>query len=989
MNNTNCNVELTITEKGIWRRAKSGERLWRYMVQEAPTMRARCRKCSQFITKGDLKWGIPIRHSHGEYGWITAWQHLGCTRISERDGIGGVVYGFDLLNLGQQKYVLNEVTSDVIPKHLQPLDPDDLIKRESLPEAEPPSDLLRPLLRYQKEGLGWLVSQEKSPLKGGILADEMGMGKTIQMISLFLAHRLVGPTLIVSPVSSMLHWENEISQHTTPGSLSVVVVSRGSDVKKEEMEKADVVLTTYPMLEHSWRVIVNETKVMCSYCEQLFLPRQLVVHNRYFCGPNAKKTLKQRKREKSGSNNKPVLSNKIQRLETIRKGLRALDVDMDDDEDDAEDDLQEDLAEKTGIGATGPMGMYRELMIEAGRKIRSRWEPARDGSESSEGTTSPSQESIVVVDSDDNIVSSESSDDDKLSCFKCLHCQFQLLRYPFCPKTGQHHVVSDEMKRMIETDNKIIGIDTSRSAFHSITWGRIVLDEAHRIKSSDTSTSRSALSLLGEYRWCLTGTPLQNRVGDVYSLVRFLRMAPFARYYCNTDGCSCSSFSHPFSGTDLRQCMFCGHGPVQHYAYFNRHILNPIMRYGYIGDGRRGMMTLANDVLHKCMLRRTKAERANDLQLPPMSIKTIRVKLTESERNFYESLYKKSTATFDTFVNKGTVLHNYAHIFQLLSRLRQALDHPLLVVESMKVGSVHNDKGVCGICTENCTENMVQVHPCKHTFHQICMSQFIESSPSKEYQCPVCFVAINVDLRQIQVDGTEEEAVPVLPPELQDEMIDALASNTLVSDGACDGLSKSSSSTKKNPPKESRKQDVLSRLDLSKPLCGTKMDAVATYVSNVPEGEKVIIFSQFGGALDLIQFWLQRVGVKSVKLVGSLMLSQRQAVLGAFLHDPGVRAILISLKAGGEGLNLQVANHVILVDPWWNPAVEMQAAQRAHRIGQTKPVHVIRFITESSVEERMLNLQEKKMLVFEGTIDGKLTSLQNLTEDDLQFLFTR
>nr|CCC52575.1 putative DNA repair protein, fragment [Trypanosoma vivax Y486] len=178
MNNTNCNVELTITEKGIWRRAKSGERLWRYMVQEAPTMRARCRKCSQFITKGDLKWGIPIRHSHGEYGWITAWQHLGCTRISERDGIGGVVYGFDLLNLGQQKYVLNEVTSDVIPKHLQPLDPDDLIKRESLPEAEPPSDLLRPLLRYQKEGLGWLVSQEKSPLKGGILADEMGMGKS-------------------------------------------------------------------------------------------------------------------------------------------------------------------------------------------------------------------------------------------------------------------------------------------------------------------------------------------------------------------------------------------------------------------------------------------------------------------------------------------------------------------------------------------------------------------------------------------------------------------------------------------------------------------------------------------------------------------------------------------------------------------------------------------------------------------------------------------
>ncbi len=80
---------------------------------------------------------------------------------------------------------------------------------------------------------------------------------------------------------------------------------------------------------------------------------------------------------------------------------------------------------------------------------------------------------------------------------------------------------------------------------------------------------------------------------------------------------------------------------------------------------------------------------------------------------------------------------------------------------------------------------------------------------------------------------------------------------------------------------------------------------------------------------------------------------------------------------------------MILADPWWNPAVEMQAVQRAHRIGQQRPVRAIRFCTRRTVEERMLTLQDKKMLVFQGTVDGKFDSLQRLSEDDLRFLFTR
>merc|ERR1712139_407171 len=97
--------------------------------------------------------------------------------------------------------------------------------------------------------------------------------------------------------------------------------------------------------------------------------------------------------------------------------------------------------------------------------------------------------------------------------------------------------------------------------------------------------------------------------------------------------------------------------------------------------------------------------------------------------------------------------------------------------------------------------------------------------------------------------------------------------------------------------------------------------------------------------------------------------------------------ILISLKAGGERLNLQIANHVFLLDPWWNPACEMQAIQRAHRIGQTREVRAVRFITADTIEEKIVQLQEKKQLVFDSCIDGSQASMAKLTEQDLKFLF--
>merc|ERR1719450_24523 len=150
---------------------------------------------------------------------------------------------------------------------------------------------------------------------------------------------------------------------------------------------------------------------------------------------------------------------------------------------------------------------------------------------------------------------------------------------------------------------------------------------------------------------------------------------------------------------------------------------------------------------------------------------------------------------------------------------------------------------------------------------------------------------------------------------------------------------------------------------------------------------KAIVFSQFTAMLELVEFRLKREGIACVIFRGGMTMQARDDAIAAFNTDPTLKVILISLKAGGEGLNLQVANHVFLLDPWWNPAGELQAIQRAHRIGQTKEVRAVRFITTGTVEEKIVALQEKKQLVFDGAIDGSSASIAKLTEQDLRFLF--
>lgn len=169
-------------------------------------------------------------------------------------------------------------------------------------------------------------------------------------------------------------------------------------------------------------------------------------------------------------------------------------------------------------------------------------------------------------------------------------------------------------------------------------------------------------------------------------------------------------------------------------------------------------------------------------------------------------------------------------------------------------------------------------------------------------------------------------------------------------------------------------------------VASAKIDHLAEQLPElIAEGHSALVFSQFTSFLALVRQRLDEMGIAYAYLDGSMTAKARSAAIAEFTEG-GVHVFLISLKAGGFGLNLTEADYCFVCDPWWNPAAEAQAVDRAHRIGQTRPVTVYRLVSAGTIEEKVVALQDRKRELFNAVVDDGDLFGAGITEGDIREL---
>ncbi|KAI9720962.1 MAG: DNA helicase rad5 [Chrysothrix sp. TS-e1954] len=497
----------------------------------------------------------------------------------------------------------------------------------------------------------------------------------------------------------------------------------------------------------------------------------------------------------------------------------------------------------------------------------------------------------------------------------------------------------------------------------SLDYFRIILDEAHHIKNRQSKTAKACYELAAKHRWVLTGTPIVNRLEDLFSLVHFLRVEPWSNF-----------------------------------SFWKTFITVPFESKDYVKA-----LDVVQTVLEPLVMRRTKDMKTPEgealVPLPPRTIEIENIVLSKDERDVYYHIYTRAKRTFAANVEAGTLMKSYTTIFAQILRLRQSCCHPILtrnkaIVADEEDAAAASDvangladdmdlaaliqrftaeegeqdasrygrhaleqirsevDAECPICSE---EPMVEqaVTGCWHSACKGCLLDYIEHQTAKN-ELPRCFNCrepINSrDVFEVVRDDNDDLYTAQTPPP---------ASNS--DDEAADAIDGKRISLRRLTPSGSTGGQSAKITALLRHLTSKRRSSPTS---------KSVVFSQFTSFLDLIEPFLRSAKFSFLRLDGAVSQKSRASILTQFSSPvesssahktPTV--LLLSLRAGGVGLNLTAASNVYMMDPWWSWAVEAQAIDRVHRMGQEKDVKVVRFVCEESIEEKMLRVQERKKFI--------------------------
>ncbi|KAL6830835.1 SNF2 family N-terminal domain-containing protein [Trichoderma sp. SZMC 28015] len=451
-----------------------------------------------------------------------------------------------------------------------------------------------------------------------------------------------------------------------------------------------------------------------------------------------------------------------------------------------------------------------------------------------------------------------------------------------------YHTISSEWKG---------SSDQQPSFLFNTRWRRIILDEAHFIRNSDSRMARAICSINSVSRWAVTGTPIQNRLGDLTALLKFLQVYPYSE-------------EHKFN-TDISH----------------------LWKIGRIDEAVKRLKRLAGCIL----LRRPKTV----IQLPPRHDFQHFVELAQAERDLYQAFKMHTLSHIEQALStdgKFKRTHCYANMLQRIEAMRMVCNLGLYYkkrydLETYNEQTSQNWTAVAqqmfnirrGISSIQCRLCYCPANSTENTFYEDGLSAMSTFSQCLEFVCSTC---VSTRPRPVVFKSCSHETICPFA-NISTDIFETDDMLTLTINQLSDGLP-------------------------------TKISMLISDLQSQPHDVKCVVFSSWRTTLEIIEVGLKHACIPCLRFDGKVAQKDRHAVIERFRKDPTIRVLLVTLSCGAVGLTLTEASRAYLMEPHWNPTLEDQALARIHRIGQMKEVNTIRFIVRDSFEERVVELQKSK-----------------------------
>ncbi|KAL7799056.1 SNF2 family N-terminal domain-containing protein [Trichoderma ceciliae] len=439
--------------------------------------------------------------------------------------------------------------------------------------------------------------------------------------------------------------------------------------------------------------------------------------------------------------------------------------------------------------------------------------------------------------------------------------------------------------------------DQLPSLLFSTRWRRIILDEAHFIRNSDSRMARSICSLDSVSRWAVTGTPIQNKLSDLTALLKFLQVYPYSE-------------EHRFN-TDISH----------------------LWKIGKVDEAVKRLKRLAGCIL----LRRPKTV----IQLPPRHDFQRYVELASAERELYQTVKMRTISHIEQALSAGGKLggtHSYANMLQRIEAMRMICN----------LGLYYRVRYDLEAYNEQASQNWIEA----------AQRMFNIRRGISSIQCRLCSCVADSIENALDEAGPPTMSLFSQCLEFVCSTCVSARTNSVVLK-SCSHTIICPVATISTDIFETDDASNLTLNQLGAEL-PTKVSMLIDDLQNQPHDVKCIVFSSWRTTLEIIEVGLKQACIPCLRFDGKVAQKDRHAVIKQFRKDPTVRVLLVTLSCGAVGLTLTEASRAYLMEPHWNPTLEEQALARIHRIGQTKEVNTVRFIVKDSFEERVVELQKSK-----------------------------